>query len=179
MCIPSKEVKVVLLDLQEGELVGHPSGRKLWQMALHQRYYWPTMQRDAQDFSKKCSEGQRQRDEIHTSHQILHPNVASYPLHSWGLDFIGPIKLPFEGCVWILVATELFTKWVEVVAMKKATSSSVANFLRENIICHFGVPSIFISNNGTPFLNKDVCRLTNWYSITHMTPIPYYLKGNG
>ena len=89
------------------------------------------------------------------------------------------IKPPFEGCVWILVATELFTKWVEVVAMKKATSSSVANFLRENIICHFGVPSIFISNNGTPFLNKDVCRLTNWYSITHMTPIPYYPKGNG
>ena len=89
------------------------------------------------------------------------------------MDFIGPINPPSEGCVWILVATELFTKWVAVVAMNKVTGSLVANFLRENIICRFGVPSKFISDNGTPFLNKDVHRLTEWYSITHMTSTPY------
>jgi len=35
VCIPSKEVKGILSDLHEGEPTGHPSGRKLWQMALH------------------------------------------------------------------------------------------------------------------------------------------------
>ena len=99
------------------------------------------------------------RNEIHTSHQNLHPIVASYPFHSWGLDFIGPINPFFEGCTWILVATKLFTKWVEAVAMRKATGNSVANFLRENIICHFGVPSKIISDNDTLFLDKDVCHL--------------------
>ena len=64
-------------------------------------------------------------------------------------------------------------------AMKKATSSSVANFLRENIICRFGVPNKIISDNGTPFLNKDVRHLTKWYSISHMTLTSYYPKGNG
>ena len=44
--------------------------------------------------------------------------------------------------------------------MKKATGSSVANFLRENIIFHFGVLSRFIFDNGTLFLNKDVRCLT-------------------
>ena len=63
--------------------------------------------------------------------------------------------------------------------MKKVTCSLVANFLRENIICRFGVPNKIISNNGTPFLNKDVCRLTEWYSISHMTSTPYYPNGNG
>ena len=86
--------------------------------------------------------------------------MAPFPFHTWGLDFIGLINLPFEGRTWILVAIELFTKWVEVVAMKKAMGSLVANFLRESIICHFGVPSRLISDNGTPFLNKDVCCLT-------------------
>ena len=75
--------------------------------------------------------------------------MASYPFHSWGLNFIGLINPPSEGCVWILVAIELFTKWVEAIAMKKATGNSVANFLRENIICHFRVPSRFIFDNGT------------------------------
>ena len=95
--------------------------------------------------------------------------MATYLFHSWGLDFIDPINPPFEGCVWILVAIELFTKWVEVVAMKKVMGCLVANFLRENIICHFGVPSRFIFDNGTPFLNKDVCRLMEWYFRIHTT----------
>ena len=99
------------------------------------------MQKDAQNFAKKCQECQRQGDEIHTNHQSLHPIVALYPFHNWGLDFIGPINPSFEGCTWILVAIGLFTKWVEAVAMKKATGSSVANFLRENIIYHFRVPN--------------------------------------
>ena len=105
--------------------------------------------------------------------------MAPYPFHGWGLDFIGLINPPFEGCTWILVATELFTKWVEAVALKKATCSSMANFLRENIICCFRVPNKIIFDNGTPFLNKDVRCLTEWCSISHMTFTPYYLKGNG
>ena len=122
-------------------------------------------------------------DEKHTSHQTLHPIMALYPFHSWGLDFIGPITLTppplSEGCTWILVATKLFTKWVEAVAMKKATGSSMANFLKENIICRFGVSNKIISDNGILFLNKDVCRLTEWYSISHTTSTPYYPNGNG
>ena len=61
-------------------------------------------------------------------------------------------------------------------AMKKVTGSSVANFLRENIICHFGITSRFISDNGTPFLNKDVCCLTEWYYIAHTTSTPIIPK---
>ena len=77
-----------------------------------------------------------------------------------------------------MVATELFTKQVKAVAMKKVTSSLVANFLKKNNMS-FGVPSRFISNNGTSFLNKDVRHLTEWYSIAHTTSTPYYPKENG
>ena len=63
--------------------------------------------------------------------------------------------------------------------MRKAIGSLVANFLKENIICRFGAPNKIISDNGTPSLNKDVCRLTKWYSISHMTSTPYYPKVNG
>ena len=55
----------------------------------------------------------------------------------------------------------------------------MSNFLRENIICSVGAPNKIIYDNGTPFLNKDVRHLTEWYSISHMTSKPYYPKGNG
>ena len=35
VCIPNKKVKGILSNLHEGEPVGHPGGRKLWQMALY------------------------------------------------------------------------------------------------------------------------------------------------
>ena len=71
VCIPAKEVNDVLSDLHEGEPAGHPGGRKLWQMVLHQGYYWPIMQKDAQDFAKKCQECQRQGDEIHLAIKVF------------------------------------------------------------------------------------------------------------
>lgn len=78
-----------------------------------------------------------------------------------------------------MVAIGLFIKWVETVVIKKATGSSVVNFLRENIICLFGIPNRIICDDGIPFLNKDVHRLTEWYSITHTTLTLHYPKGNG
>ena len=106
-------------------------------------------------------------------------NYDSISIPQLGAGFYRTYKPFSEGCTWILVATELFTKWVEAVVMKKATGSLVANFLRENIICRFRVPNKIIFDNDTPFLNKDVRRVTEWYSIYHMTSTPYYPKGNG
>ena len=58
--------------------------------------------------------------------------------------------------------------------MKKATRAAVANFIREHIITRFG-----ISDNGTPFINKDMKNLTEVYRIKHGRSTPYYLQGNG
>jgi hypothetical protein len=54
------------------------------------------------------------------------------------------------------MATKYFTKWVEAIPLRKATGAAVANFIREHIITRFGIPYKLISDNGTPFINKDV-----------------------
>uniref|UniRef100_A0A2N9FCJ7 RNA-directed DNA polymerase n=1 Tax=Fagus sylvatica TaxID=28930 RepID=A0A2N9FCJ7_FAGSY len=67
--------------------------------------------------------------------KIVSANMATpWPFHTWGLDLIGPINPSSGGCIWILVATEYFTKWVEAIPLRKATGAAVANFIREHII---------------------------------------------
>ena len=44
--------------------------------------------------------------------------------------------------------------------MKKATRVAVANFIQKHIITRFGIPKRLISDNGTPFINKDMKNLT-------------------
>uniref|UniRef100_A0A2N9H1D0 Integrase catalytic domain-containing protein n=1 Tax=Fagus sylvatica TaxID=28930 RepID=A0A2N9H1D0_FAGSY len=88
--------------------------------------------------------------------KIVSANMATpWPFHTWGLDLIGPINPSSGGCIWILVATEYFTKWVEAIPLRKATGAAVANFIREHIITRFGIPHKIISDNGTPFVNKN------------------------
>uniref|UniRef100_A0A2N9GLY1 Integrase catalytic domain-containing protein n=1 Tax=Fagus sylvatica TaxID=28930 RepID=A0A2N9GLY1_FAGSY len=96
-----------------------------------------------------------------------------------GLDLIGPINPPSGGYIWILAATEYFTKWVEAIPLRKATGAAVANFIREHIITRFGIPHKIISDNGTPFVNKDVREVLEHYRIKHRRSTPYYPQGNG
>ena len=78
-----------------------------------------------------------------------------------------------------MVTTEYFTKWVEAIPLKKATGAAVANFIREHIVCRFKIPHRIISDNGTPFINKDVRRMVEQYGIKHRRSTPYYTQGNG
>ena len=54
---------------------------------------------------------------------------------------VGPVNPPLRGYICILVATEYFTKWAEVVLLHKVTRGAVVNFIKENIIVRFGYPT--------------------------------------
>ena len=72
----------------------------------------------------------------------------------------------------LLVATDYFTKWVEIEPLANIRNHDVKRFLWRNIVTRFGVLYTFISNNGLQFdskaFRKYYCNLgiTNRYS-TH------------
>ncbi|CAL9013009.1 unnamed protein product [Prunus brigantina] len=72
-----------------------------------------------------------------------------------------------------------FTKWVEAVPLRKATGAAIANFIREYIVCIFGIPYKIVTDNGTPFVNKQVSSTLSGYGIKHRRSTPYYPQGNG
>ena len=57
------------------------------------------------------------------------------------MDLIGKIYLSSsKGHYFILVATDYFSKWVEVVPLKKAEQKDVIQFIKEHLIHRFGIP---------------------------------------
>ena len=50
----------------------------------------------------------------------------------------------------MFVATDKFTKWPEVEAVRKVTAQSAVKFFK-GIVCRFGVPNMIITDNGTQF----------------------------
>ena len=53
----------------------------------------------------------------------------------------------------MFVAIDKFTKWPEVTAGRKVTAQSAIKFLKE-LVCHFGVLTRIITDNGTQFTNN-------------------------
>ena len=125
------------------------------------------MKTNSEGLVKTCHACQVLGDAIHTHPNVLQDMTTPWPFHTWGLDLIGPINPSSNGYIWILAITEYFTKWVEVIPLKKATRVTVANFIQEHIITRFGIPRRLISDNGTPFLNKYMKGLTEAYYIKH------------
>uniref|UniRef100_A0A2N9F490 Integrase catalytic domain-containing protein n=1 Tax=Fagus sylvatica TaxID=28930 RepID=A0A2N9F490_FAGSY len=67
----------------------------------------------------------------------------------------------------------------KAIPLQKATGAAVANFIQEHIITRFGIPYKLISDNGTPFINKDVREVLQHYQVKHRHSTPYYPQGNG
>jgi ribonuclease HI len=178
-CLSLSESQTVMKEAHSGECGEHQGKKRLYQLLLTLGYYWPTMKRDTADFVKACHTCQMQANLIHTHPTNLQSMATPWPFHTWGLDLIGPINPPSGGYIWILAATEYFTKWVEAIPLRKATGAAVANFIREHIITRFGIPHKIISDNGTPFVNKDVREVLGHYRIKHRRSTPYYPQGNG
>jgi hypothetical protein len=58
-----------------------------------------------------------------------------------------------EGHVYMLVAVDKFTKWVEAAPVTTQDSTSAINFIK-SIVFRFGVPHGIIKDNGTNFTSK-------------------------
>jgi len=57
----------------------------------------------------------------------------------WGIDFMGPLPSSYRN-VYILVAVDYVSKWVEAIATPKDDARVVIKFLKKNIFSRFGVP---------------------------------------
>ncbi|XP_070039879.1 uncharacterized protein [Nicotiana tomentosiformis] len=85
------------------------------------------MVKDCLDYARRCKACQFHSNFIHQPPELLHPIVASWPFDAWGLDVVGPLPKPSGGHLYILVATDYFSKWAEVIALKEQRNSSMYN----------------------------------------------------
>jgi hypothetical protein len=110
---------------------------------------------------------------------MMRPIIKSWPFRGWGFDFIGQIHPPsFKGHHFMLVDTDYFTKWTEVVPLKNMTHKEVIEFTTEHIIHRFCIPQTLMTDHGTSFVSSQVREFIESYKIRLLNSSPYYAQAN-
>ncbi|KAL0461136.1 UNVERIFIED_CONTAM: hypothetical protein Slati_0001200 [Sesamum latifolium] len=169
-----------MTEAHSGVCGAHQSGPKLHFRIKRMGYYWPIMTKDCLEYAKKCESCQLHANFIHQPPEPLHPTVASWQFDAWGLDVVGPITPKLSaGHIYILVATDYFSKWTEVVPHKEVKKETVVDFIRVNIIFRYGIPRHIITDNGRPFYNKSMDKLCAQFGFKQHNSSIYNAAVNG
>ncbi|GMH26684.1 hypothetical protein Nepgr_028527 [Nepenthes gracilis] len=78
---------------------------------------------------------------------------APWPFTQWGLDILGPFPIATGQRKFIVTGIGYFTKWVEAAPFGKSPEHNVLEFLRQSIVCRFGIPRVIVTSTG-PTLGK-------------------------
>ena len=148
LCIHHEVSELLLEELHEGICGSHTGGRSLSHRAFTQGYWWPSMQKEAQEYVKKCDQCQRFAPNIHQLGGVLNPLSSLWPFTQWGLNIVGPFLKATGNKKYLLVDTNYFIKWVEPEPLANIRDMDAKRFVWKNIVTWFGVPHTLISNNG-------------------------------
>ena len=96
----------------------------------------------------------------------------------WGMDFMGPFPLSFNN-LYIFLAVDYVSKFVEAIPTHTNDASVVAQFLRSHIFTRFGTPWALITDRSTHFGNKMVDKVLHNYGVRHCTSLAYHPQENG
>ena len=74
---------------------------------------------------------------------------------------------------YVVVFQDLFTRWVELQPLRRATAKNVAVALQELILCRWGTIDYLLTDSGKEYDNKDLARTLEEYGGTRVTTPPY------
>ncbi|KAK8926340.1 hypothetical protein KSP39_PZI018276 [Platanthera zijinensis] len=125
-CLSELEIPRVLEEIHSGECGSHSGTRTLEQRILRHGYFWPTIRKDAEAYSRKCSQCQLFAPLALQPAQQLRSITAPWPFAIWGMDLIGPFPQASGQRKFVLIA------------------------------CRFGIPLAIITDNGPQFASLEL-----------------------
>ena len=172
-CVPESEQGRILQECHASPYGGHFAGDKTTHKILQSSFYWPIIFKDCFEWVKLCDQCQRMGN-ISKMHEMpLHGIMVVQLFDVWGIDFMGPFPYSF-GNIYILLAVDYVSKWVEATTYPKNDANTIVGFLQINILSRFGTPRTIISDGGNHFANKVFEKLMNRYGIKHIMSLAYH-----
>ena len=157
--------------------LGHLGFHKTME-AVKQRYYWPGYEGDIRKWIAECAPCQQRSAPQLAAQAPLGTITASYPFDKISWDIMGPLPLTTQGNRYVLVVTDLFSKWTEAFPLKTTDSETLARVLIDEVIFRYGIPSSLHSDQGANLTSNLISSLCWNLGITQTRTSAYHPQGN-
>ena len=175
LLLPERFHPMVFVEIHEK--MGHLGADKVEELA-RQRYYWPYMRKDIQEYiRKKCSCVASKKPNVLEKAPLV-PILASYPFEMICIDFLKLDRCK-GGFQYVLVVTDHFTRFSQAYATKNKSSKAAATKLFEEFILQFGFPKRIHHDRGAEFNSSLFRELHRLAGIKTSNTTPYHPMGDG
>ena len=157
---------------------GHFFARKTTDKILQAGFYWPMLFKDCFEYCKTCARCQQLGGVTKRNMMPFTPILIIEIFYYWGIDFMGHFP-SFCGYLYILLAIDYVSKWVEAIPTRTNDHKVVLKFLKEHIFSLFEMPRAIISDSGLNFCNRPFENLVKNYEVTHKVSTSYHPQTNG
>ncbi|GJV96511.1 putative CCCH-type zinc finger family protein [Tanacetum coccineum] len=154
LCIPLCSLReAIILEGHAGGLAGH-FGRDKTLALLHEQFYWPKMERDANRLLERCRTCHIAK--THSSNASLYTPlfVPVAPWEDFSLDFVLGLPRTQRAKDYVMVVVDRFSKMAHFVpCLKTFDASQVARLYFAKIVKLHGVPKTLTSDRDVKFVS--------------------------
>lgn len=133
---------------------GHMGTYKVYQL-LRTQYKMNNMYRTIKRTIKACDVCQKAKCSNQSARGPTISILPERPLQIVSLDLMGPLPRGQRGAKYILAVLDVFSKYIKLYPIKKATSTTILKKLTDDYIPNIGTIEQLLTDNGTQFHSKQ------------------------
>ena len=157
--------------------LSHP-GVKQSQKFLTERFIWPNMKKDIQNWVNTCVPCQTAKVTRHNKSSVVTIDNDVPKFSSVHLDLVGPLPAS-HGYAYLLTMMDRFSRWPEAVPIADMRAETVANAFLLNWVARYGIPDSITTDRGSQFESALFEKLLKTLGCKHARTTAYHPQSNG
>lgn len=178
LIVPRELKKEVIHQMHDSVLSAHLGIKKTNEKAK-QRYYWFNMKEDIALFIKACDVCAADKGPPKKARAPLGSLTTGAPWDTLAIDYMGPFPVTPRGNRYIMVMTDHFSKYVEVIAMPNQHAEECALTIVNEFVARWGSPLTIHTDQGMTFESKVFKKMCEILGVRKTRSSPRNPKGNG
>ena len=142
-------------------------------------FYWPGMKVSVTEFCRFCDSCAARKPSPKQNKAPMGHISSGAPMEKECIDILGPLPLTRQKHKYILVITDIFTKWTEAVPLPDQEARTVTKAFVDTFVSRFGTPLQVHSDQGRNFEAKIFQEMCTYLQIEKTRTTSLRPQANG
>ncbi|KAF0702816.1 Uncharacterized protein FWK35_00036148 [Aphis craccivora] len=173
--VPRELIKPLVIETHQ--IYGHCGTYETYQL-LQQHHQFQSMYHTIKRIIKTCDLCQRTKVNNVTARGPTLNLIPEKPMEMVSADLMGPLPRGQGGCQYILAILDIFSKYIKLYPLKRATTDTVVRRIVNDYIPTMGLFQKILTDNGTQFTSKKWIRKMEELKVKSIHTTIYHPESN-